>query len=63
MTATDFLPYYQGSADTIVVTSTTGLRLKFPAMHLRSYLKNDGINGYFCMQTENKKFISLALIK
>jgi hypothetical protein len=62
MTAMEFLPYYQGKAQTIVVTSTQGLRLQFPAQHMRPYLKSDGINGYFCLQTENKKFLSVTEI-
>ena len=63
MTTKEFLPYYQGTAQTIVVTSSKGLRLQFPAMHIRSYLKNDGINGYFCLHTENNKFLSLTEVK
>lgn len=63
MTAKEFLPYYQGIAQTIVVTSTQGLRLQFPAMHMRPYLKSDGINGTFCLQTKNKKFLSVTKIK
>ncbi|OUR62295.1 hypothetical protein A9Q74_05480 [Colwellia sp. 39_35_sub15_T18] len=63
MTTKEFLPYYQGKAQTIVVTSNQGLRLQFPAMHIRSYLKSDGINGYFCLHTENNKFLSLTEVK
>lgn len=62
MSAKEFLPYYQGTASTIVVTSTQGQRLQFPAMHLRPYLKNNGVNGYFCMKTQNNKFLSLTEI-
>ncbi|MCW8865727.1 MAG: DUF2835 domain-containing protein [Colwellia sp.] len=63
MTANEFLPYYQGIAQTIVVKSTQGLRLQFPAMHMRPYLKSNGIHGNFCLQTENKKFLSITEIK
>jgi hypothetical protein len=62
MTPSEFLPYYQGIAHTIVVTSTKGLRLQFAAKHMRPYLKNNGINGFFCLETENKKFLSISQV-
>lgn len=34
----DYLLYYQGAIHTIVVTTDEGLRLEFPAMHLRKFL-------------------------
>ena len=63
MTPEEFLPYYQGRAQTIIVTSHQGVRLNFPAMHLRSFLRSDGINGSFCLHTENNKFLSLTKVK
>lgn len=63
MTAKEFLPYYQGRAQTIVVMSDQGLRLQFSARHIRPYLKSDGINGYFCLHTEYNKFLSLTEVK
>lgn len=63
MTTQEFLPYYQGKADTVVVTSHQGLKLQFPAMHLRPYLTRAGIYGTFCLHTENNKFLSLKKIK
>jgi len=62
MSAQEFLPYYQGSVHSIVATSTTGSRVQFPAMHMRKYLTSVGINGYFCLETENNKFKSLSKI-
>ncbi|WP_286235754.1 DUF2835 domain-containing protein [Thalassotalea sediminis] len=59
ITAYEFLPYYQGRVKDIVVTSEQGQRIQFPAMHLRSYLTPTGIMGRFCLETENKKFVSL----
>lgn len=59
MSYADFLPYYQGQVHTIVVTSTTGERVQFPAMNIRQYLTPTGIQGYFCMNTKNNKFLSL----
>ncbi|MGB2739467.1 MAG: DUF2835 domain-containing protein [Cognaticolwellia sp.] len=58
----DYLPYYQGRVHTIIVTTAQGIRLEFPAMHLRSFLTNTGIKGYFCLQTQDQKFLSLEKI-
>lgn len=55
----DFLPYYQGKIQDIVVTTTQGKTVQFPAMHLREFLIPTGIKGFFCLKTENNKFISL----
>ena len=59
ITNQEFLPYYQGRVQTIIVTTGQGLKLEFPAMHLRSYLTASGIRGYFCLQTQDNKFLSL----
>lgn len=58
----DFLPYYQGKIHTFVVTTNNGMKVQFPAMHLRPYLTAVGIHGHFCMNTENNKFLSLDKI-
>lgn len=62
MSSYDFLPYYRGQIHSLVVTSTTGLKVQFPAMHIRKYLSAEGINGYFCMETKNNKFLSLSKV-
>ncbi|GHF93031.1 DUF2835 domain-containing protein [Thalassotalea marina] len=62
ITSYDFLPYYQGRVKDIVVTSDQGLRVQFPAMHLRPFLTRSGISGRFCLQTEQGKFVSIAKI-
>ncbi|GAA6204366.1 MULTISPECIES: DUF2835 domain-containing protein [Thalassotalea] len=55
----DFYPYYQGKIQDIVVTTNEGKTVQFPAMHLRKFLLPTGIKGYFCLKTENNKFLSL----
>ncbi|MDO6446038.1 DUF2835 domain-containing protein [Colwellia sp. 1_MG-2023] len=55
----DFLPYYQGKIQDIVVTTTQGKTVQFPAMHLRKFLIPTGIKGFFCLKTKNNKFLSL----
>ncbi|MDO7083433.1 DUF2835 domain-containing protein [Pseudocolwellia sp. AS88] len=59
----EFLPYYQGKVTTIVVMSTEGQRIQFPAMHIRKYLLSTGIKGLFCMHTKNNKFLLLEKIR
>jgi len=63
MTTDEFLPYYQGRVHSIVVTTTAGLTVQFPAMHMRKYLTPSGVHGYFCLETENNKFLSLTKIR
>ncbi len=62
MTPQEFLPYYQGKIQAIIVMSTQGKRIQFPAMHLRKFLTSSGIHGKFCLETENNKFKSLTKI-
>lgn len=59
MSYEQFLPFYQGRVQTVIVLTTKGQKLKFPAIHLKPYLKPSGIKGYFCMNTENNKYLSL----
>jgi hypothetical protein len=56
----EFLPYYQGKIHAFVVTTTEGLRVQFPAIHLKPYLLSSGIKGYFCMETRNNKFVGIT---
>ncbi|WP_284297418.1 DUF2835 domain-containing protein [Thalassotalea loyana] len=62
MSTQDFLPYYQGRVQSLVVTTTTGLRVEFPAMHLRKYVDSLGVRGLFCLKTDQGKFVSLTRI-
>lgn len=62
MTSQEYLPYYQGRAKSIIVVSSEGVRVEFPAMHLRNYLTASGIKGQFCLQTKDNKFLSLHKI-
>jgi hypothetical protein len=62
MTSQEYLPYYQGRVQGIIVTSNDGVRVEFPAMHLRSHLTASGIRGQFCLQTKDNKFLSLQKI-
>lgn len=55
----EFLPYYQGKVQAIMVTTTLGTKVQFPAMHLRKYLTSVGVSGFFCLETQDNKFLSL----
>jgi len=59
ITSADFLPYYKGKIHAIVVTTSQGVKVQFPAMHIRKYLTNSGIQGCFCLETKQNKFLSL----
>ena len=60
ISSAEFLPYYQGRIQNVVVTTTQGVKVQFPAMHLRKYLTSTGVKGYFCLQTQDNKFSSLT---
>lgn len=60
LSAQDYMPYYQGLVQNIVVTAHNGKRVQFPAMHLRNFLSPAGIYGKFCLETAENKFISLT---
>ncbi len=60
LSASDFLPYYQGHVESIVATSTEGVRVQFPAVHLRQHVTSAGVHGFFCLETANNKFLSLT---
>jgi len=62
LTYHEFLPYYEGQVHAIVVRTTDGIRIQFPASHIRKYVTSTGIRGYFCMNTENNKFLSITKI-
>ncbi|PKI17438.1 DUF2835 domain-containing protein [Colwellia sp. 12G3] len=63
ITANEFLPYYQGTVQNVVVRTTQGVKVQFPAIHLRKYVTASGIQGDFCLQTQQNKFLSLSKLK
>jgi hypothetical protein len=60
ITSYEFLPYYRGQIQAYVVTTNLGVKVQFPAMHLRKYLTAEGIKGQFCLETKQNKFLSLT---
>ncbi|TYK66765.1 DUF2835 domain-containing protein [Colwellia echini] len=63
ITANEFLPYYQGKIQNVVVTTNQGIKVQFPAMHLRKYLTLNGVQGSFCLETQQNKFLSLSKLR
>lgn len=63
ITTNEFLPYYEGTIQNVVVTTSQGVKVQFPAMHLRKYLTVSGIQGEFCLQTQENKFLSLSKLE
>lgn len=62
LSSSQYLPYYQGQVQAIAVTTYDGIKIQFPAMHLRKFVNSIGVYGEFCMETKNKKFLSLTKI-
>jgi hypothetical protein len=63
ISAEEYLNYYSGLAKTVSVVSDDGLRVEFPAEHLREFVTAEGINGYFelCFDQHNR-FKEIRLI-
>ena len=45
--AQEYLAYYSGQVKSISVLTDDGLRIEFPAEHLRPFVRHMGIEGYF----------------
>ena len=60
ISAEEYLAYYQGSAQTIVVRSEDNRIVRFPASAIRKFVTHDGIFGSFEISfDENNKLIAL----
>ncbi len=52
--------YYRGSARSILVKSSNGLKVRFPANLILPYIARDGVNGQFILRYDkNGKALSL----
>ena len=63
LSATEFLPYYQGTVKNVQVITNQGIKVEFPAMHLRKFITSSGIDGDFCLETKENKFLYLFKLK
>lgn len=59
----EFLAYYQGHANSVLVRSEDGRNVQLPAQNLRQFLTGDGIRGVFEMELDDtNKLLELRLI-
>jgi glucose-6-phosphate isomerase len=57
------LCYYQGAARAVIVTTTTGQKLQFPAERIRAFVGPDGIQGTFSIRfDQNNRLIDLKRV-
>ena len=64
ISAEDYLAYYQGSAQEVVVRSDDNKIVRFPASAIRKFVTHDGIFGNFEMTfDENNKLIEIQAIE
>lgn len=52
ISATEYLRYYQGAANTVIVHTHNGLKLSLPAANLRPFVSSGGIVGQFCVTVD-----------
>lgn len=50
----DYLLYYKGSIANVLVQAESGLKIKFPANLLRSYVTSGGVFGKFKLRYDLK---------
>ena len=53
----EWLKYYSGRANAILVTTTTGLKISIPAHNFIKFTMGNGIYGFFCMTISPQKKI------
>ena len=52
--AKEYLAYYRGSVNKVVVTLASGLKVQFPADALRPFVGRDGVYGLFVMRVDEQ---------
>jgi len=63
ISAEEALRYYRGEAKFVVVQTTSGKKLRFPAEHIRPYINQAGVNGFFSIKfDDNHKLMGLKLL-
>ena len=56
----EYLRYYKGQAQSIVVTALDGRNVKFPATALREFVDELGVHGRFVLETDaNNKLLGV----
>ena len=64
MSSDEWMRYYRGSADAVLVRDMNGLKISIPARHFRPFTTYSGVQGLFrLILDENHKFISLERLR
>lgn len=64
ISAEEYLAYYRGSAQVVVVRSDDNKIVRFPASAIRKFVTRDGVSGRFEITfDENNKLIEIQLIE
>lgn len=59
----EYLRYYQGSANAVIVRARDGKRVSFPASALRLFVGHDGVSGEFVLTyDDNNRFVDLKKV-
>lgn len=63
ISAQEYLAYYEGTAQAVVVTLGNGQNLQFPAESLRSFVTREGVCGEFVLRVDaNNKLQTLERV-
>lgn len=63
ISAQDYLKYYQKRVDAVLVKTSDGRIVQFPAGALQKYLDQKGVNGYFrIVYDDDNKLVSLEKV-
>lgn len=63
MSYDQFLPFYQGIVDQVLVTDIHGRKIQLHGKHFKPFLTPNGISGFFELKVASTgKFISLQRI-
>ena len=55
--------YYQGKAQAVITRAENGQTLRFPAIHIRRFINQNGIQGRFLIRFDDKhKLVDLQRI-
>jgi uncharacterized protein YqjF (DUF2071 family) len=57
------MKYYQGKAQAVITRADNGQTLRFPAIHIRRFIDQNGIHGHFLIRFDAKhKLVDLQRI-
>ncbi len=60
LSASEAERYYRGTARFVVVKAESGQKIQFPVEHIRGFIDQQGVSGYFSIKfDDNHKFLAL----